>query len=138
MGTCASAVLSQSQQLVVKCQAQLKALSAPTTNHGSICVVNLAGCRSPLFTSTCISGILLTCLPSVQVATLTEELENSRGGVRDQLKEKDAKINSLIEELGNSQAMLNDKVAELAEVRVHLPYAESNSCPTSWPPKVQG
>ena len=40
----------------------------------------------------------------------------SRGGVRDQLKEKDAKINSLIEELGNSQAMLNDKVAELAEV----------------------
>ena len=47
---------------------------------------------------------------------LTEELENSRGGVRDQLKEKDAKINSLIEELGNSQAMLNDKVAELAEV----------------------
>ena len=52
----------------------------------------------------------------LQVATLTEELENSRGGVRDQLKEKDAKINSLIEELGNSQAMLNDKVAELAEV----------------------
>lgn len=52
----------------------------------------------------------------VQVATLTEELENSRGGVRDQLKEKDAKINSLVEELGNSQAMLNDKVAELAEV----------------------
>lgn len=58
---------------------------------------------------------LLTALSS-QVATLTEELENSRGGVRDQLKEKDAKINSLIEELGNSQAMLNDKVAELAEV----------------------
>lgn len=52
-----------------------------------------------------------------QVATLTEELELSRGGVRDQLKEKDAKINSLVEELGNSQAMLNDKVAELAEVR---------------------
>lgn len=51
-----------------------------------------------------------------QVATLTEELELSRGGVRDQLKEKDAKINSLVEELGNSQAMLNDKVAELAEV----------------------
>ena len=39
------------------------------------------------------------------MATLTEELELSRGGVRDQLKE-----------LGNSQAMLNDKVAELAEV----------------------
>ena len=36
--------------------------------------------------------------------------------MRDQLKEKDAKINSLVEELGNSQAMLNDKVAELAEV----------------------
>ena len=48
---------------------------------------------------------------------MTEELELSRGGVRDQLKEKDAKINSLVEELGNSQAMLNDKVAELAEVR---------------------
>lgn len=50
------------------------------------------------------------------MATLTEELELSRGGVRDQLKEKDAKINSLVEELGNSQAMLNDKAAELAEV----------------------
>lgn len=73
-------------------------------------------------------------LPLVQVATLTEELENSRGGVRDQLKEKDAKINSLIEELGNSQAMLNDKVAELAEVRLQSPCAESSSCPTSWPP----
>ena len=59
---------------------------------------------------------------SLQVATLTEELENSRGGVRDQLKEKDAKINSLIEELGNSQAMLNDKVAELAEVLLQLLY----------------
>lgn len=52
----------------------------------------------------------------VQVNSLTEELEQSRGGIRDQLKEKDAKINSLVEELGNSQAMLNDKVAELAEV----------------------
>lgn len=93
-----------------------EALLAPATNHGRICLVNLAGCRLPLLTSTCTSGIVLTRLPSVQVATLTEELENSRGGVRDQLKEKDAKINSLIEELGNSQAMLNDKVAELAEV----------------------
>ncbi|KAL3130979.1 hypothetical protein ABBQ38_000302 [Trebouxia sp. C0009 RCD-2024] len=51
-----------------------------------------------------------------EVASLTEELELSRGGIRDQLKEKDAKINSLVEELGNSQAMLNDKVAELAEI----------------------
>ena len=57
-----------------------------------------------------------TCCIVLQVASLTEELEHSRGGVRDQLKEKDAKINSLVEELGNSQAMLNDKVAELAEV----------------------
>lgn len=54
----------------------------------------------------------------MQVSALTEELEQSRGGVRDQLKEKDAKINTLVEELGNSQAMLNDKVAELAEVRL--------------------
>ena len=50
------------------------------------------------------------------MTALTEELEQSRGGIRDQLKEKDAKINTLVEELGNSQAMLNDKVAELAEV----------------------
>ena len=50
------------------------------------------------------------------MTALTEELELSRGGIRDQLKEKDAKINTLVEELGNSQAMLNDKVAELAEV----------------------
>lgn len=77
--------------------------------------LRVAGCRWPLFTSACIICMSLTVLSS-QVATLTEELENSRGGVRDQLKEKDAKINSLIEELGNSQAMLNDKVAELAEV----------------------
>lgn len=42
--------------------------------------------------------------------------------MRDQLKEKDAKINSLVEELGNSQAMLNDKVAELAEVLPHPLY----------------
>lgn len=56
-----------------------------------------------------------------QVASLTEELELSRGGIRDQLKEKDAKINSLVEELGNSQAMLNDKVAELAEVPCWFP-----------------
>ena len=47
---------------------------------------------------------------------MTEELEQSRGGIRDQLKEKDARINALVEDLGNSQAMLNDKVAELAEV----------------------
>ncbi len=62
------------------------------------------------------SVYLTTLFAHWQVASLTEELEHSRGGVRDQLKEKDAKINSLIEELGNSQAMLNDKVAELAEV----------------------
>jgi len=65
------------------------------------------------------------------VATLTEELELSRGGVRDQLKEKDAKINSLVEELGNSQAMLNDKVAELAEVRCcHLHVMPNHRLPS--------
>lgn len=64
----------------------------------------------------------------LQVASLTEELEHSRGGVRDQLKEKDAKINSLIEELGNSQAMLNDKVAELAEVPLQFPPCLSGIC----------
>ena len=99
------------------------------TLHGNMSAVLLYSSSPRLITEapstkpTCIEPVFLsfcTCLTfpllAWQIATLTEELEMSRGGVRDQLKEKDAKINSLIEELGNSQAMLNDKVAELAEV----------------------
>ena len=56
------------------------------------------------------------CSSAVQVAALQTELNASRGGVRDQLAEKDVKINALVEELGNSQAMLNDKISELAQV----------------------
>ena len=52
----------------------------------------------------------------LQVSALQTELDASRGGVRDQLAEKDVKINALVEELGNSQAMLNDKISELAQV----------------------
>ncbi len=56
------------------------------------------------------------CNSALQVAALQTELDASRGGVRDQLAEKDLKINALVEELGNSQAMLNDKISELAQV----------------------
>ena len=56
------------------------------------------------------------CNSALQVAALQTELDASRCGVRDQLAEKDLKINALVEELGNSQAMLNDKISELAQV----------------------
>ena len=42
-------------------------------------------------------------------------MQASRGSIRDGLKERDTKINELIEELGNTQAMLSDKTAELAQ-----------------------
>ena len=47
------------------------------------------------------------CNSALQVAALQTELDASRGGL---------KINALVEELGNSQAMLNDKISELAQV----------------------
>ena len=52
----------------------------------------------------------------VEVADVQAELEATKGSVRDQLKEKDVRINELVEDLGNTQAMLSDKRAELEQV----------------------
>ena len=51
------------------------------------------------------------------VAGLRAELDEARTALREQLGAKDAKITSLVEELGNSQALLHDKEHELAQVR---------------------
>lgn len=52
-----------------------------------------------------------------EVAQLTAELEGARNSVAEQLSAKDAKVNDLVEELGNTQALLSEKEAALAEVR---------------------
>lgn len=53
---------------------------------------------------------------STDVSALQTELEASKTSAREQLKERDAKVNELIEELGNTQALLSDKTEELAQV----------------------
>ena len=53
-----------------------------------------------------------------EVTDLRMQLEEARTGIREQLAVKDAKITALVEELGNSQALLHDKEHELAQVRV--------------------
>ena len=58
------------------------------------------------------------------IAALQADLDATKGNVRDQLKERDSKINELIEELGNTQAMLTDKTSELAQVSAALPLQE--------------
>jgi len=44
------------------------------------------------------------------------ELDATKGSVREQLKEKDVKINELIEELGNTQAIVSEKPSSRAPV----------------------
>ena len=53
---------------------------------------------------------------NTDMTTLQSELDSLRSGSRDQLKERDVKINGLIEELGNTQALLSDKSNELEQV----------------------
>lgn len=50
---------------------------------------------------------------STDINSLQAELDSFRNNTREQLKEKDTKINELIEEVGNTQALLSDKTNEL-------------------------
>jgi Mg2+/Co2+ transporter CorB len=47
---------------------------------------------------------------------LSAELEALRTQFSDLFKEKDSKINTLVEELGNTQALMSEKEAALMEV----------------------
>lgn len=47
---------------------------------------------------------------------LSAELDAVRAEAKERLKEKDLKINGLVEELGNTQAILSEKEAALNEV----------------------
>ncbi|KAK9917170.1 hypothetical protein WJX75_001536 [Coccomyxa subellipsoidea] len=53
---------------------------------------------------------------AAEIAQLTAELQSARDSVVEQLSAKDSKVNDLIEELGNTQALLSEKEAALAEV----------------------
>lgn len=58
---------------------------------------------------------------AAEIAHLTAELEGSRTSMVEQLSVKDSKVNDLVEELGNTQALLSEKEAALAEVcTVHI------------------
>ena len=57
---------------------------------------------------------------SVDINGLQADLEATKSSMRDQLNKKDVKINGLIEELGNTQAMLSDKSHELDQVQLLL------------------
>jgi hypothetical protein len=54
---------------------------------------------------------------AAEVAALTADLGASRDEAAAALRAKDAKVTDLIEELGNTQALLSEKEAALAEVR---------------------
>lgn len=58
---------------------------------------------------------------SADINTLQADLEATKSSLRDQLKDKDVKINELIEELGNTQALLSDKTHELDQVGGGIP-----------------
>ena len=58
---------------------------------------------------------------STDVTSLQAELDSLKVGAREQLNERDAKINELVEELGNTQALLSDKSNELDQVGVLSP-----------------
>ena len=53
-----------------------------------------------------------------EVAALAADLEAARADVAERLTAQDAKVTDLIEELGATQALLSQKEAALAEVRV--------------------
>lgn len=63
------------------------------------------------------------------ITDLQAQLESARTELREQLKLKDDKITSLVDELGNSQALLNEKAAELAAVSLREKlYPASTDC----------
>ena len=54
---------------------------------------------------------------AAEIASLSEQLQGLRDASAQQLSSKDAKVTDLIEELGNTQALLSEKEAALAEAR---------------------
>lgn len=71
---------------------------------------------------------------STDVTSLQTELDSLKVGAREQLNERDAKINELVEELGNTQALLSDKSNELDQVGPlrpthNLPFGDNLSVP---------
>lgn len=63
---------------------------------------------------------------AAEIAQLTTELEGARTSMVEQLSAKDSKVNDLVEELGNTQALLSEKEAALAEV------CTTHTVPTHW------
>ena len=55
-----------------------------------------------------------------QIADLQSELEMLRGSAKEQLKEKEGRINSLVEELSKTQSLLSEKEVELEGVSLHV------------------
>ena len=51
-----------------------------------------------------------------EIADLQAELESLRGSAKEQLKEKEGRINSLVEELSKTQSLLSEKETELEGV----------------------
>lgn len=62
-----------------------------------------------------------------EIADLQAELESLRGSAREQLKEKEGRLNSLVEELSKTQSLLSEKETELEGVCTPLPCASLNS-----------
>jgi hypothetical protein len=54
---------------------------------------------------------------TTETQQLSAELEAARQGFAETLKDHDLKLNGLVEELGNTQALLSEKEAALDEVR---------------------
>ncbi len=58
-----------------------------------------------------------------EVTSLSKELDALRANADAEARERDAKVNGLVEELGNTQALLSEKEAELSAVRMMPPAA---------------
>lgn len=63
-----------------------------------------------------------------ELSDLRAQLDESRTGLREQVVAKDAKITALVEELGNSQALLHDREHELSQVGCTQHPAPPSAC----------
>ena len=61
-----------------------------------------------------------------EVTSLSKELDALRANADAEAREKDAKVNGLVEELGNTQALLSEKETELAAVRARRSIMHAN------------
>ena len=57
---------------------------------------------------------------STDITSLQSELDALKSSTRAEVKAKELEINRLVETLGNSEAMLNDKTQELDQVCSHI------------------